>query len=99
MRGPVDPVFLARAARFVLRGGLVALLAMWGAFKFTTLEAEAVRPLVEHNPFTSWLYPVLGIRGTSDLIGDSLEKDVLRLGAARFTAAEALDAAGTRRAG
>ena len=31
MRGPVDPVFLARAARFVLRGGLVALLVMWGA--------------------------------------------------------------------
>lgn len=37
----------SRAARFVLRGGLVALLAMWGAFKFTALEAEAIRPLVE----------------------------------------------------
>ena len=58
-----------RAARLVLRGGLVALLAMWGAFKFTALEAEAIRPLVEHSPFLSWLYPVLGIRGASDLIG------------------------------
>jgi uncharacterized membrane protein YkgB len=149
MRGPVDPVFLARAARFVLRGGLVALLAMWGVFKFTALEAEAIRPLVEHSPFLSWLYPVLGIRGTSDLIGvveltaallivqrrwaprlsavgsliaigtflvtlsflvttpgvfapdnpigGFLMKDVLLLGAALFTAAEALDAAAMKR--
>ena len=69
MRGPVDPVFLARAARFVLRGGVIALLTMWGAFKFTAFEAQAIRPLVEHSPFLSWLYPVLGIRGTSGLIG------------------------------
>lgn len=149
MRGPVDPVFLARAARFVLRGGLVALLGMWGAFKFTAFEAEAIRPLVEHSPFLSWLYPVLDIRGTSNLIGvveltaalliaqrrwsprlsavgsliaagtflvtlsflvttpgvfapdnpigGFLMKDVLLLGAALFTAAEALDAAALKR--
>jgi uncharacterized membrane protein YkgB len=149
MRDLVDPVSLARAARFVLRGGLVALLAMWGAFKFTALEAEAIRPLVEHSPFLSWLYPVLGIRGASDLIGvveltavvlialrrwsprlsavgsliavgtflvtlsflvttpgvlapdnpigGFLMKDVLLLGAALFTAAEALDAAAMKR--
>jgi uncharacterized membrane protein YkgB len=150
MRVPVDPVFLARAARLVLRGGLIALLTMWGAFKFTAFEAQAIRPLVEHSPFLSWLYPVLGIRGTSGLIGvveltaalliatrrwaprlsaigsliavgtflvtlsflvttpgvlapdnpigGFLMKDVLLLGAALFTAAEALDAAVTRRA-
>jgi reactive chlorine resistance protein C len=145
MRRPVDPMFLARAARFVLRGGLVALLVMWGAFKFAAFEAEGIRPLVEHSPFLGWLYPILGIRGTSDLIGvveltaallialrrwaprlsaigsliavgtflvtlsflvttpgvlapdnpfgGFLMKDVLLLGAALFTAAEALDAA------
>src|SRR5262245_63277845 len=116
---------------------------MWGAFKFTALEAEAIRPLVEHSSFLSWLYPVLGIRGASNLIGvveltaglliaqrrwsprlsavgsliavgtflvtlsflvttpgvfaaddpivGFLMKDVLLLGAALFTAAEALD--------
>lgn len=76
---------------------------MWGAFKFTALEAEAIRPLVEHSPFLSWLYPVLGIRGTPGVlapdhpIGGFLMKDVLLLGAALFTAAEALDAAAMKR--
>ncbi len=136
---------LAAAGTFVLRYGLVALLLLWGAFKFAAFEAEAIRPLVENSPFMSWLYPLLGIYGTSALIGvvelaaaalilarpfaprwsavgsliaagtfvvtlsflfttpnafapDSpwggfLMKDIMLLGAALFTAAEALDAA------
>jgi uncharacterized membrane protein YkgB len=150
MQRLVHPVVLARAARFVLRGGLVALLVLWGGFKFTAFEAEGIRPLVEHSPLLSWLYPVLGVRGASDLIGvveltaallmalrrwsprlsavgsliaagtflvtlsflvttpgvlapdnpfgGFLMKDVILLGAALFTAAEALDAAAQRRA-
>jgi uncharacterized membrane protein YkgB len=57
------------AGRGVLRWGLVALLMMWGGFKFAAFEAEGIRPLVEHSPFLRWLYPLLGVRGTSDLIG------------------------------
>jgi reactive chlorine resistance protein C len=53
----------------VLRYGLVALLVMWGGFKFAAFEAEGIRPLVEHSPLLSWLYPLLGVRGTSGLIG------------------------------
>jgi len=52
-----------------LRYGVVALLLLWGAFKFTAFEAEAIRPLVEHSPLMAWLYPLLGVRGTSALIG------------------------------
>ena len=99
MRGPVDPVFLARAARFVLRGGLIALLTMWGAFKFTAFEAQAIRPLVEHSPFLSWLYPVLGIRGTSGLIGvvelTAALLIALRRWAPRLSAVGSLIAVGT----
>ena len=143
--GPPARRRLALTARSVLRGGLVLLLGMWGAFKFTSFEAEGIRPLVEHSPLLSWLYPLLGVRGTSGLIGvveitaavliatrrwaprvsavgsliaagtflvtlsflvttpgalapDSpfggfLMKDIMLLGAALFTSAEALDAA------
>lgn len=136
---------LATAGLLVLRYGLIALLLMWGSFKFAAFEAEAIRPLIENSPFMSWLYPLLGVRGTSALIGvvevgsallmalrhwlpswsaigsliatgtfvitlsflfttpdawspaspwsGFLLKDLLLLGAALYTAAEALDAA------
>ena len=48
---------LATAGRGVLRYGLVALLLLWGGFKFSDFEAEGIRPLVEHSPLLSWLYP------------------------------------------
>lgn len=67
--GPNSSRRLARAARAVLRGGLVLFLGMWGAFKFTSFEAEGIRPLVSNSPLLSWLYPLFGIRGTSGLIG------------------------------
>ena len=60
---------LAVTATAILRYGLVALLLLWGSFKFAAFEAEAIRPLIENSPLMSWLYPLLGIRGTSALIG------------------------------
>jgi uncharacterized membrane protein YkgB len=60
---------LATAGRAVLRYGLVALLVMWGAFKFAAFEAEGIKPLVENSPLLRWLYPLLGVRGASSLIG------------------------------
>ncbi len=53
----------------VLRYGMVALLLAWGAAKFTPMEANAIKPLVEHSPFLSWTYAVFGAQGGSDLIG------------------------------
>jgi len=70
-----DTKLLERAARLdsiaggVLRYGIVALLLLWGAMKFTALEAEGVRPLVENSPLLSWVYALFGVRGGSDLIG------------------------------
>jgi uncharacterized membrane protein YkgB len=61
---------------YVLRYGTVALLLLWGAFKFLAFEAEAIRPLVAEHPLLSWMYPAFGVRGTSAIIG------VVEIGAA-----------------
>lgn len=53
----------------VLRYGLVFLILLWGTFKFFAFEAQGIQPLVEHSPFLGWLYPLLGVRGTSALLG------------------------------
>jgi len=42
----------------MLRYGLVAILLMIGATKWTPAEAEAIRPWVTHSPFLSWIYSV-----------------------------------------
>jgi uncharacterized membrane protein YkgB len=60
---------LAGLGNGILRYGLVALLLLWGGLKFVAFEAEAIRPLIENSPLMSWLYPLLGVRGTSALIG------------------------------
>ena len=53
----------------VLRYGLVFLLLLWGAAKFTLGEAQGIQPLVAHSPLFAWLYPLLGLRRTSALFG------------------------------
>jgi uncharacterized membrane protein YkgB len=60
---------LSGLGRGVLRYGLVALLLLWGGMKFTAFEAEGIRPLIEHHPLMSWMYPAFGVRGASALIG------------------------------
>jgi uncharacterized membrane protein YkgB len=60
---------LETVARAVLRYGLALLLVLWGGMKFTTFEAEAIKPLIEHHPLMSWMYPAFGVRGASDIIG------------------------------
>jgi reactive chlorine resistance protein C len=51
------------------RYGVAAFLALFGLMKFTDAEAQAIRPLVEHHPLMSFLPPLLGVHGTSALIG------------------------------
>src|SRR5262249_36088122 len=60
---------LASTGLWVLRYGLVFFLLTFGVFKFFAFEAEGIRPLVANSPVMSWLYPILGVRGTSALIG------------------------------
>jgi reactive chlorine resistance protein C len=57
------------SARLVLRISVVLLLVLWGVAKFTKPEAEAIKPLIEHSPFLSWMYAVLSVGAASAVIG------------------------------
>jgi len=52
-----------------LRFSLVIVLAWIGAMKFTAYEAGAIEGLVASSPIISWLYNVLSVQATSNLIG------------------------------
>jgi Protein of unknown function, DUF417 len=56
---------------FILRYGLVAILLYFGAYKFTTEEAQGIAPLVAHSPLFNWLQASFGTQGISNLIGSS----------------------------
>jgi uncharacterized membrane protein YkgB len=60
---------LETLGRGVLRYGVVALLLIFGALKFTAMEAEGIRPLVEHHPLLRFVYLGFGVRGGSSVIG------------------------------
>lgn len=53
----------------ILRYGLVGILLFFGAFKFTAVEAEAIKPLVSNSPLMSWMYSVLSVQAVSNVIG------------------------------
>ncbi len=53
----------------MLRYGLVGILLMIGATKWTPAEAEAIRPWVAHSPFLSWIYTVATVQRASEIIG------------------------------
>lgn len=54
---------------FLIRYGLVLVLGWIGAMKFTTYEAEGIKTLVATSPYMSWMYKVLSVQGTSNVIG------------------------------
>lgn len=60
---------ILRIGQFLIRYGLVLVIAWIGALKFTDYEAEGIRPLVASSPFLGWLYGVLSVRGVSALFG------------------------------
>ncbi|KAA2238520.1 DUF417 family protein [Chitinophaga agrisoli] len=47
-----------------------ALVLLWiGLLKFTTAEAMAIKPYVEHSFLMSWLYKIASVNVVSDLVG------------------------------
>src|ERR671911_450075 len=54
---------------FLIRYGLVLVLAWIGAMKFTAYEAEGIKTLVETSPLMSWMYRVFSLQATSNIIG------------------------------
>jgi uncharacterized membrane protein YkgB len=53
----------------LMRYGLVLILFWIGLMKFTPYEANAIKPLVEHSPFMSWMYYIMSIQAVSNMIG------------------------------
>jgi reactive chlorine resistance protein C len=53
----------------IARYGLVLVLLWIGAMKFTAYEAGAIEPLVANSPLMAWLYAILSVQATSNLIG------------------------------
>jgi len=60
---------LLKSGDIVLRYGLVIVLVWIGMLKFTSYEAEGIRPLAEHSPFFSWTYGFLSTRSFSNILG------------------------------
>ena len=54
---------------FLLRYGLVLVLAWIGAMKFTAYEADGIKPLIETSPLMSWMYKFLSLQAASNVIG------------------------------
>jgi uncharacterized membrane protein YkgB len=54
---------------FLIRYGLVLVLAWIGAMKFTAYEADGIKALVETSPLMSWMYKVFSLQATSNIIG------------------------------
>lgn len=52
-----------------LRWSLVFIFAFFGTAKFAAYEAEGLTPIVTNYPLFSWMPPLIGIQGTSNVIG------------------------------
>ena len=55
--------------RELARYGLVVVVGWIGLMKFTTYEAEGIRPFVAHSPLMSWVYGFMSVRGFSAVLG------------------------------
>lgn len=60
---------MSRVAGPLARYGLVIVIGWIGLLKFTSYEAQGIRPLVEHSPPMSWMYDVFSVTTFSSLLG------------------------------
>lgn len=52
-----------------LRWSMVLIFGLFGTAKFAAYEAQGVAMLAAKHPLFSWMYPLLGDRGASNVIG------------------------------
>ena len=68
----LDPALVRKirqAGRAIAFAGVLLPLVMIGALKFTQIEVEALKPLINNTPWLAWLYLVFGEGGTTRLLG------------------------------
>ncbi|MFN0046244.1 MAG: DUF417 family protein [Sphingorhabdus sp.] len=61
--------WLLRVGKGIMRYSLVLFFVGFGLYKFTLVEALTIEPLMSNSPFFSWLYPLVGVQGASNVIG------------------------------
>jgi uncharacterized membrane protein YkgB len=54
---------------YLLRYGLVFVIAWIGLMKFTAYEATGIQPLVANSPLMSWVYAIFSERAFSAVLG------------------------------
>jgi hypothetical protein len=57
--------------RFLVRYGLVVVLAWIGALKYFPYEAAAIQSLIAHSPPLSWLYGIFNVGTLGDALGSA----------------------------
>lgn len=67
VRGPAEK--LLAAGRFIGLLGVVLVLLSIGGLKFTQVEIEGLKPIIEPTPWLAWMYPAFGPANTSYLLG------------------------------
>jgi len=65
----VEKNLFEKLGALFIRYGLVIVLGWIGLMKFTAYEAEGIKGLVETSPLMSWMYKVLSLQATSNVIG------------------------------
>ena len=55
--------------RELTRYGLAVVVGWIGLMKFTTYEAEGIRPFVANSPLMRWVYGFMSVRGFSAVLG------------------------------
>jgi reactive chlorine resistance protein C len=67
---PIElPGRLVSFGRAVALAGVVLPLLLIGILKFTQMEIDALKPLINGTPWLAWLYPVFGEAGASYFLG------------------------------
>jgi uncharacterized membrane protein YkgB len=59
----------AAIGRTIALAGVILPLFLIGILKFTAIEVEVMKPLINGTPWLAWLYPVFGEAGASSLLG------------------------------
>ena len=60
---------LISAGRYIGLIGVILVLLLIGGLKFTQVEIEGLKPIIEPTPWLAWMYPAFGEAGTSYLLG------------------------------
>ena len=64
-----EKLAVQKLGEFLIRYGLVLVLGWIGTMKFTAYEAAGIKSLIETSPLMSWMYKVLSLQATSNVIG------------------------------